>query len=277
MCITLVSFNEHPTYPLILIFNRDEDFERPTEPLHVWTDHNGIIAGRDSLSGGTWLGINANGRFCALTNYSESDPKIREEFFQAPSANMTEIGTDYYLTRGKAPVDILTSEETIQHNLDLIWQDRQRYKSFNLLTGELKTQELFSFSINREDNMQGVHRLEPKTYCLSNCEIDGDWHKISYLKSIFKEYIQNTPEVKSEDLLDLMKNTDIRCKDYNDREAAVFVNFFDVEIYGRTVKYGTISTTCIMVDSLGNAKVVERTYHIDQEGYQDSTVEFRIH
>lgn len=276
MCITLIAFNEHPAYPFILLFNRDEVYQRPTQPLHEWTDPTGIIAGRDSLNGGTWLGINTQGRFCALTNYSENDPKISADFFQSPSSNIAAKESESYLTRGAVPVQILSSDQKIETRLHEIWQDRHRFKSFNLLSGDIKSQELYYFSINREDNMQGIHQLEAKTYCLSNCELDGNWHKISHLKNIFKQYIGNTSEVKAEDLLELMKDTDLICENYSDREASVFVNFFDAEIYGENVKYGTVSTTCILVDSDMNVKVIERVYDIDQETYTDNKEEFSI-
>jgi len=42
--------------PLVLLSNRDEFLARPTEQLHQWPDQP-IYAGRDSQSGGTWLGI----------------------------------------------------------------------------------------------------------------------------------------------------------------------------------------------------------------------------
>lgn len=44
---------------------------RPTLPAHFWPDQPTLLAGRDALREGTWLGITQHGRFGLLTNYFE--------------------------------------------------------------------------------------------------------------------------------------------------------------------------------------------------------------
>ena len=56
---------------LVLAFNRDEYLDRPTAPVHLWEDHPGILAGRDLVNGGTWLGLDRRGRFAFVTNFRE--------------------------------------------------------------------------------------------------------------------------------------------------------------------------------------------------------------
>lgn len=58
MCIVAVAWQLSNELPLILLSNRDEFLQRPTEPLHQWPDQP-VYAGRDSQSGGTWLGIHS--------------------------------------------------------------------------------------------------------------------------------------------------------------------------------------------------------------------------
>src|SRR5690625_2683470 len=77
MCLIVFAYKEHPQYNLILAANRDEAFERPTRAAQFWEAHPDILAGKDLEAGGTWLGINRNGRFAALTNYR--DPSISKE------------------------------------------------------------------------------------------------------------------------------------------------------------------------------------------------------
>ncbi|KAG9394443.1 Protein of unknown function DUF833 [Carpediemonas membranifera] len=55
---------------IVIIANRDEDYQRSSRKMH-WADGtNGsrILCGRDELNNGTWLGISDHGRVCALTN-----------------------------------------------------------------------------------------------------------------------------------------------------------------------------------------------------------------
>lgn len=53
-----IAVGVHPDYPFILVFNRDESFERPALPIAEY--ENGIY-GKDEQGGGTWLCVNRNG------------------------------------------------------------------------------------------------------------------------------------------------------------------------------------------------------------------------
>jgi uncharacterized protein with NRDE domain len=78
MCLILVAFRVVPDLDLIVGANRDEDLGRPTDPAGFWRDKPGILAGRDLVAGGTWLGLNQSGRFAAVANVHDglpSDPK----------------------------------------------------------------------------------------------------------------------------------------------------------------------------------------------------------
>ena len=71
MCITFFYISEdtqNDKYKLILVMNRDEFFKRPTSQCDWEGD---ILAGRDQepgKEGGTWLGMNKDGRVSLLTN-----------------------------------------------------------------------------------------------------------------------------------------------------------------------------------------------------------------
>jgi uncharacterized protein with NRDE domain len=66
--------------PLVVAANRDEFLERPAEgPALRETSYGIILAPRDLLAGGTWLGLNSSGLFAALTNQTceSTDPSRR--------------------------------------------------------------------------------------------------------------------------------------------------------------------------------------------------------
>ncbi|MDP9057112.1 MAG: NRDE family protein [Pseudomonadota bacterium] len=67
MCVAAIAWQAHPRWRLVVAANRDELHDRPAAPLHVWPE--GIIAGRDMQSGGTWLGVHPQGRCVLVTNY----------------------------------------------------------------------------------------------------------------------------------------------------------------------------------------------------------------
>ena len=81
MCLVLVGWHAHRRYPLVVAANRAELHARPTAPLAPWSDHPGIVAGRDLEAGGTWLGLEQRWRFAAITNYRDPDgPLIKTHF-----------------------------------------------------------------------------------------------------------------------------------------------------------------------------------------------------
>ncbi|OAP59825.1 hypothetical protein AYL99_04827 [Fonsecaea erecta] len=73
MCIAIIS-TAHPSYRLILIDNRDEYLNRPTDTAGWWPDpHSHVLGGRDMLREihGTWLGVTKTGKIAVLTNFKE--------------------------------------------------------------------------------------------------------------------------------------------------------------------------------------------------------------
>ncbi len=61
--------------PLVIAANRDEYLDRPAEGLAIRETESGrILAPRDVLAGGTWLGINQAGVFAAVTNRRTDAP-----------------------------------------------------------------------------------------------------------------------------------------------------------------------------------------------------------
>ncbi len=73
MCtIVLLRRPGHP-WPLVLGANRDEMADRPwCAPARHWPEHPHVVAGRDEMGGGTWLGVNDAGVVAAVANRRSS-------------------------------------------------------------------------------------------------------------------------------------------------------------------------------------------------------------
>jgi uncharacterized protein with NRDE domain len=70
MCLVVVALDAHPRFALVVGANRDEYHARAATPAH-WGDaapFAGILAGRDYVAGGTWLGVRRDGRWALVTN-----------------------------------------------------------------------------------------------------------------------------------------------------------------------------------------------------------------
>ena len=75
MCLILLSYQPGTARPLVVAANRDEFHARATQAAGFWPEHPDLVAGKDLLAGGTWLGCTRTGRFAALTNFSQdTDP-----------------------------------------------------------------------------------------------------------------------------------------------------------------------------------------------------------
>ena len=77
MCTLALYFRLLDEHPLIVAANRDEHYERPSEPPTLWKADPAIVAGKDLLAGGTWLGVNEYGLLVGILNRRvnrEQDP-----------------------------------------------------------------------------------------------------------------------------------------------------------------------------------------------------------
>jgi len=69
MCTVLLLRRAAHPWPLVLTANRDEMRDRPwSPPGRLWPDRPEVVAGRDDLAGGSWLGLNDHGVVAAMLN-----------------------------------------------------------------------------------------------------------------------------------------------------------------------------------------------------------------
>jgi uncharacterized protein with NRDE domain len=155
MCLLLAAWGVHPRYDLAVAANRDERHARPTTPMHHWSAPAGVLAGRDLLAGGTWLGVDGRGRFAAVTNYHETATTLPDQ----PS-------------RGHLVASFLTATTTPPDWLAALEGEAQRYAGFNLLVADADS---LWYASNRAETF--ARPLSPGIYGLSNHLLDTPWPK----------------------------------------------------------------------------------------------------
>ncbi|GAB2182381.1 NRDE family protein [Denitratisoma sp. agr-D3] len=174
MCLILLAWRAHPDFPLVVAANRDEFHARPTAPAGFWPDHPQVLAGRDLVAGGTWMGTTKHGRFAALTNFRDPAHMRRE----APSRGP--LVSDF-LCGAMAPLPYLQS--LAAHAGD--------FNGFNLLAGD--RQEIYWYS-----NVAGqIHALAPGVYGLSNELLDTPWPKVEAAKSDLAQALDELPDERN--------------------------------------------------------------------------------
>jgi len=238
MCLILFSYAPDSNYRLVLAANRDEFRDRPTAPLANWDDASQIIGGRDLKSGGTWLGITYYGKWAAVTN------------FRDPGAVMPEAPS-----RGHLLSDFLFGKKTPGEYLKYITKTAHRYNGFNLIIGD--THEVMYFSNKGE----GIEKIQPGLYGLSNHLLDTPWPKIQTGKNRFSRLLKHSEKIDIEEIFELLRNTD-RPPDHQLPQTGVGLEWerFLSPIFISGELYGTRSSSILIVKNSGAVTFVERSY-----------------
>ena len=264
MCLILTSWQSHPEYPLVVLANRDEFYERATDPMGWWDDHPNILAGRDRADvkgqSGTWMGISKSGRFAAITN-------VRAPSEKNPDAQ----------TRGEITAKFLKTSDSPEIFIDTHAHTFNRYNGFNLLATDLscKNPELLWLSNRvmmgknlRPRKVMNPQRLNPGIYGLSNGMLDTPWPKVQHRVGAFAQLLaMDTGQFKrSEHYLRAMEDMTQAPDDYLPQtgvsyewEKALSSAFI------RTPNYGTRSTSLIRIRKDGCYEVIEKRFDAEKE------------
>lgn len=239
MCLITFAYKKHPKYELILAGNRDEFYDRPTRSARFWKEEgqSDLLAGKDLKAGGTWLGINKDGRWGALTNYR--DPTIIKK--DPPS-------------RGELVTDYLTSDNSAIEYLQDLSTTAQNYNGFNLLLWD--SGHFYHFS-NQSKRMTTI---EPGIHGISNALLDTSWPKLNRANNKLEELI-SSENIEKEKLFDLLQDQTKAADDDlpvtgipRDLEKAIS------SIFIKTESYGTRCSTILLIDKNGNVEFTERTF-----------------
>jgi len=74
MCTMAILYRVARGTPILVAANREERFDRPTQYPKIQSGTPRVVCGIDRLAGGTWLGVNQYGLFCAVTNRPRANP-----------------------------------------------------------------------------------------------------------------------------------------------------------------------------------------------------------
>lgn len=253
MCLILFAYHHHPGYPLVLAANRDEYYERPTAQAAFREECPDVLAGRDLVAGGTWLGITRAGRFAALTNYR--DPALTVKNLRSRGHLVSE-----YLCGNLSPAGYMAK----------LSEKNAEFNGFNLLAGDIH-------SLWHYCNISGKpQRLSPGLYGLSNRFLDTPWPKLTRGKENMAHCLQSET-VDTEELLSLLVDDRPAC-DSQLPSTGVGIEWERIlsPVFINSATYGTRSSTVLTIDHTGTVRFIERTYSVNHGRYQDVAHEFSI-
>ncbi len=257
MCILFLAINQHPHYPLIVAANRDESFTRPSQPMHQWQDNPRILAGRDSLKGGSWLGVNLDGQFCAVTNFRTGKPANKDT-----------------KSRGQLVQHYLSHEKTDEDFIAYLQNTRQQYSPFNLVFGTPENVRVFCSTDS------SLLHLKNGFHSLSNGKTDQHWPKMSHGVQQLSTLITENSTINIDRLNAVMRDE----TQANDHElpntgvsrhiekqlSSIFIRATD-HILGYADSYGTRTTSYLLYSSK-HIQLIEFNYNraaavIDQQRF----------
>lgn len=236
MCLILFAWQQHPDYPLLVAANRDEYHQRAAEAAHFWPEHPQLLAGRDVQAGGTWMGINRDGDFAAVTNYREPGLTTGER------------------SRGELPRDFLLSTKSPGEWLQELQGRGQEYGGFNILA--MRNGELGWYS-NQGDRPQ---ILAPGIYGVSNGLLDDPWPKVIHGKELLATIIKQGPETEA--CMNLLQDRSVP-KDEALPDTGVGVEFERLlgPRFILSEGYGTRASTVLRMATNGSLEYVEQSYN----------------
>lgn len=253
MCLIFLACDAHPRYQLILAANRDEFYDRPTELANFWQREPHLLAGRDLVHGGTWLGVTRGGRFSAITNYR--DPSSR--MGGAPS-------------RGNIVREFLAADISVEDYRETLLQAGARYNGFNLLFGDVG-------QLHYHSNVTGMTtNLASGIFGLSNSLLDTPWQKVNRSKEALAQIISGGDEVSIEDIFEALADPTPAPDDLlPDTGIGLELERLVSPAFIESHNYGTRCSTVLLVERDNSVTMVERTFH-RQEGKEATTVSYQF-
>jgi uncharacterized protein with NRDE domain len=254
VCLILFAYRHHASCPLVLAANRDEFYERPSAAARFWEEAPDILAGKDLLGGGTWIGIRRDGRLAAITNYRAP----RHFRNGAPS-------------RGDLVRTFLTGKEDFPSFRERVRRDAALYNGFNLLAMNGGEMECFS------SFGEGWAPVTPGIHGLSNHLLDTPWPKVVRGKETLEKILRDGSEPDPEALFGMLGDTS-RYDDSLLPDTGIGMEWERIlsATFIRSPVYGTRSATVLILHRSGEAVFIERTFRDGPAAFDERRFTFTV-
>jgi uncharacterized protein with NRDE domain len=238
MCLIVVGLAATARYPLLVAANRDEQHARPTQSAEWWPE--GLLGGRDLLAGGTWLAVDARGRFAAVTN-------IRDP---ARVAGLR--------SRGALVADFLTANEPAQVYGAQVANEGNTFGAFNLLLYD-------GLELHFASNRTAAVRLGNGLHSFSNAPPGTAWPKTASALAGAHEWL--AAEAPVEALFAVLAARDESSPPELHHQRSHFVV---------GAAYGTRCSTIVLVDAQRRVTFAERTFDPSGELVREGVEDFEL-
>jgi uncharacterized protein with NRDE domain len=263
MCLSFFGVNVNGKIKFILLFNRDEYFNRETLPLGFYCEDeeykDKLLFPLDIISNGTFLCINKeNGNFCILLNNTREDkpydPKLT-------------------LKRGSIPIEFCKLDNNdYDQFFKSLEEKKNEYNGYNIICGNMIIGSLFYYSNNTQE-VCPIKLQQGEIIGISNYSINYKTEKIEYGKKSLSQIIkcEDIDSIKYS-LFDLMQDQKKFCDleilknifhfefnkiDYEVKKALLSSIYITDNINNFYFKFGTRHTICLIMDNMNILNIYE--------------------
>jgi uncharacterized protein with NRDE domain len=258
MCLILFAYQQsdqqQAELPLLVAANRDEYHSRAAQPARFWPELPQILAGRDLQGGGTWLGVNRNGRFAAVTNFREPGLTTGER------------------SRGELCINFLSGNQSAAAYTAQLSHHADRYGGFNLLLWDGEQLRYYSNQNHSIQDHTG-RALEPGIYGMSNGYLDEAWPKVVSGKRALQQALA-TPTVIAQSLEILADRSQPRDRQLPDTGVSLDLERLLAPRFILSETYGTRVSTVLCLGADKQVEFVEQSF--DTDGAHSGRVEFEF-
>jgi len=240
MCLVAIAWKSHPRWRLVLAGNRDEFHERPTAALSHWPPpQQGVMAGRDLRSGGSWVGLGPGGRAAVVTNVR--DP----------------MATTSGPSRGHLIANYLAGAQDASAFAQDLAQSAPDYPPFNLLLADA---DACRYLGNHPASARG---LAPGVHGMSNGALDAPWPKTRRLMRAMETWIGGVDEDLAVLWAALADETQAADAELPDTGVGLALERKLSSAFIRGRDYGTRASTILAVDHEDRGWIHERRFGPD--------------
>lgn len=231
MCIAAFAFGIPGEFRLVFAANRDELHTRATAAADWWPGEPAVLGGRDLVAGGSWLAIDRRGRLGAVTNLPQDVPRR------------------YPRSRGSLVREFLTADRSAAVFAAEFTAHGAEFGPCNLL---LWDGEEFHYAATGSEPV----RLAPGVHAVGNAPLGADWPRAHRAEAGLRACL--TAAEPAAALLELLANGRAEPES---ADAALARR--RTEIFIRGDRYGTRSSTVVLISADGRARFIERSFAAD--------------
>lgn len=169
VCTLALYFNVFDDYPMIVAANRDEHYDRPSAPAARSGRNPVILAGRDLVAGGTWLGVNDHGLLVGILNRRVNQEQTNKSGFRS---------------RGLLCLDLLNLKSAARAAAYLQRRQEAIYQPFTLVLAD----QTDAWTVANFERRIQIARLDRGLHVFSNTGAhDERFEKSSRAYALFNE------------------------------------------------------------------------------------------